>query len=147
MTKLNNKNPWYIAGIHFECTQCTSCCSGPAEGYIWITKPEIEMLADFLKISIDQLRVSYLKRVGIRTSITEDQITKDCIFLREIDSKKGCTIYPVRPNQCRTWPFWPENLATPNTFNDLTNRCPGINRGKFFSFEEIEKIRKQKKWW
>jgi hypothetical protein len=26
-------------------------------------------------------------------------------------------------------------------------RCPGINRGKFYSFEEIEAIKKQKSWW
>jgi len=26
-------------------------------------------------------------------------------------------------------------------------RCPGINRGKFYSFKEIEQIKKQKSWW
>ena len=37
----------------------------------------------------------------------------DCVFLKE-DPERGrktCSIYPVRPLQCRTWPFWPENLA------------------------------------
>eukprot|EP00961_Rhodomonas_salina_P046921 629705-Rhodomonas_salina.2 len=27
--------------------------------------------------------------------------------------KAICSLYEARPKQCRTWPFWPENLASP----------------------------------
>jgi len=143
----NNKTPWYIAGLHFECTQCGSCCSGPGEGYIWATKPEIKFIADFLKISVEQLRQKYLKRIGLRTTIIEQPSSKDCIFLRKIDGQKKCVIYPVRPGQCRIWPFWSENLKNPNTWNKAAQKCPGVNHGRLYSFEEIEKLRKEKKWW
>ncbi len=56
-------------------------------------------------------------------------------------------IYSVRPNQCRTWPFWPSNLKNPGDWNKAAQKCPGINRGKLYSFEEIERIKKAKKWW
>lgn len=139
--------PWYIGGLHFECLRCGACCSGPSEGYIWLTGPEIELIANFLRIEPEQLRQKYLKRRGLRTTIIEDPATKDCIFLEGIDGQKRCMIYPVRPNQCRAWPFWPENLADPNAWNKAAQKCPGINRGKLYSFEQIEKIKKRNNWW
>ena len=56
-------------------------------------------------------------------------------------------IYPVRPGQCRTWPFWSENLASPNAWNKTAQKCPGINRGKLYSYEQIQKIKRNKNWW
>ena len=142
-----NKTPWYAAGLHFECIQCGRCCSGPAEGYIWVTRPEIKLIADFLKISTRQLRKTYLKRVGLRTTIIEHSSTKDCIFLQEIAGKKGCVIYSVRPSQCRIWPFWSENLKSRNSWNKAAQKCPGINRGRLYTADQIKKIKKAKKWW
>ena len=139
--------PWYAGGLHFECMQCGNCCSGPSEGYIWVTKPEIKLISDFLKISPKHLRQNYLKRVGLRTTIVEGSVTKDCIFLERIDDQNRCTIYPVRPSQCRIWPFWPDNLKSLNTWNKAAQRCSGINHGRHYSFEKIEKIKKDKKWW
>jgi len=141
------KTPWYGCGLHFECVQCSRCCSGPGEGFIWVTKSEIEFIAEYLKLSPELLRQKYLKRFGLRTTIIEHPVTKDCIFLSEIEGQKKCTVYPVRPNQCRTWPFWPENLATADAWNKAAQKCTGINRGRLYSPQEIEKIRKQKKWW
>jgi Fe-S-cluster containining protein len=142
-----NITSWYAAGLHFECAECGECCSGPSEGYIWVSKPEIQIIADFLKITPGQLRQEYLKRVGLRTTIIEQAGTKDCIFLQESGGQKRCVIYAVRPSQCRSWPFWPSNLASPNAWNQAAQKCSGINRGKYYSFEEIEKIKREKKWW
>jgi hypothetical protein len=138
---------WYAAGLHFECTACGACCSGPGEGYIWVTRPEIELIAKHLDMPEGQLRREFLRRVGLRVSIVEDRRTKDCIFLRQAEGKTLCRIYPVRPNQCRTWPFWTENLASANTWNEAAKRCPGINRGRLYTFNEIETIRKSRRWW
>ena len=144
---IKNKTPWYIAGLHFECVQCGRCCSGPGEGYIWVTKPEIQIIADFLKISVGQLRRKFLKRVGLRTTIIEHPGTRDCILLQDITGQKRCMIYPVRPSQCRAWPFWPENLADPNAWNKAAQKCLGINQGRLYTHDEIEKIKRNKKWW
>lgn len=154
---VKRKFPWYAGGLHFECQQCGACCAGPESGYIWITKAEIKLAADCLKISPDELTRKYLKRTGFRTTITELPGTKNCIFLQESSThtvdplnaggRRLCAIYPVRPNQCRTWPFWADNLTSPADWNRAAQKCPGVNRGRLYSLEEIEKIKHQKCWW
>ena len=46
MTPVANKKKilWYVGGLHFECMECGQCCSGPGDGYIWVTRPEIEAI-------------------------------------------------------------------------------------------------------
>ncbi|MGD0785782.1 MAG: YkgJ family cysteine cluster protein [Sedimentisphaerales bacterium] len=135
------KNIWYIGGLHFECAACGNCCSGPDEGVIWISKPEIKLLAEHLGLSDSELRKKYLRRIGFHISILENPQTKDCVFLRHINGSKKCTIYNFRPMQCRTWPFWTVNIDSPDDWNRAAMKCPGINKGKFYSFDEIEKIK------
>ena len=60
----------------------------------------------------------------------------ECIFLKE----NKCSVYKARPIQCRTWPFWSENMNTKAWNNDVVNFCPGIGKGKVISKEKIEKI-------
>ena len=144
---VRNKTVWYVEGLHFECQGCGGCCSGPAEGYIWVTRTEIEIIADFLKLTAGQVRRAYLRRVGLRTTIIEHPTTKDCMFLQETAGGRRCSIYAVRPNQCRNWPFWRENLASPEAWNKAARKCPGINRGRLYNAAEIEQIKRSKKWW
>lgn len=138
---------WYAAGLHFQCAACGRCCAGPGEGYIWVTRPEIELIAEHLHLTPEELRQRFLRPVGPRTTIVEQCISKDCIFLRTIGSTRQCTIYPVRPAQCRSWPFWAENLTNPDAWNRAAMRCPGINRGRLYTCEDIQRIRENKQWW
>lgn len=147
MSKNTFEYPWYVAGLHFQCIECGMCCSGPEEGHIWATDEEIEMIAKKLEMTTEDFRKQYARRIGKRTTLIEDKSTKDCIFLCERDGAKGCSVYEVRPNQCRTWPFWDMNLESPDTWNWAAMKCPGMNQGKFFTYDEIEKLRTQKKWW
>jgi Fe-S-cluster containining protein len=142
-----SKNKWYSCGLHFECSGCGGCCAGPDEGYIWLVKKEVEMLADYLGMSVEDVRKKYLVKVGMRWSIKEEPKSKDCIFLATNENGRGCAIYDVRPNQCRTWPFWDWNLEGDLDWNMAGTKCAGMNKGSYYCFEEIEKIRKQKKWW
>ena len=141
------KEKWYIAGLSFECSGCGNCCSGPDEGFIWVTKEEVEFISAFLKIPREEFISRYTKKVGFRRSIIEEPASKDCIFLQDVGGDKRCVIYPVRPNQCRTWPFWTSNLHSPDCWNQTAVECAGINRGRRYSCQEIEKLRLQKKWW
>ena len=68
---------------------------------------------------------------------------KECIFLED----NRCIIYPVRPLQCRTFPFWPENLKSHFRWSQLKQFCRGIDQGKHHSIEKIEEKRiKQKRY-
>jgi len=106
------------------CATCEgNCCIGES-GYIWITKQEIEKLADHLKISIEELGYKYLLKVGYKYSIKEKEIAKNnfaCIFF-DLE-KKCCSVYEARPSQCRTFPFW-EYFK--NNIKELKEECPAI---------------------
>ena len=56
----------------------------------------------------------------------------DCVFLdREtLPGKAICRVYRSRPQQCRTWPFWNENLESPRRWAEAGRICPGIDRGQ-----------------
>ncbi len=136
---------WYGKGLRFECIGCGACCAGPDEGYIWLTGSELKRAAEYLKISPKTFREKFVRRVGVRMSLLEHPKTKDCIFLADLGAgRRGCVIYPVRPLQCRTWPFWAENLSTPLAWKKAGVKCPGINQGPLWSLEQIERQRTEK---
>ena len=139
MAFFDKREPWYIAGLAFECSGCGRCCAGPEEGYVWLNGKEVTAIAKFLGISEDEMLQKHVRRVGKRMSLREVKPSNDCIFLTE-DNGNGrtCSIYPVRPTQCRTWPYWPGNLRRPEYWADAAMRCPGINRGDLHAFDEIE---------
>ena len=140
--KKTSKKPWYHSGLAFHCRQCGNCCAGPDEGYVWINKEEIIKLADFLKITPDQLKKKCLRRIDLRYSLIEKKSSKNCIFLsRNPDQTINCDIYPVRPLQCRTWPFWSENLRSASTWKHLAQKCPGIDHGLWYDLPKISALR------
>lgn len=134
LTKSDTK-PWYQKGLPFSCTECGKCCTG-APGYVWLNAKEMETIANFLKISIQEFTDQYLRKIGNRFSLREDPYSFDCVFLKG----KGCTIYPVRPTQCRTFPWWPENLESEEDWQEASSYCEGISDdAPLVSCTEIEK--------
>jgi len=151
---------WYKDGLHFTCTQCGNCCTGPP-GYVWISREEIVRLAEFLKITPQETVEKYCRKVDGRFSLKERRTPEglyDCIFLKEqpaapgegqaiASRRKACSVYSVRPLQCRTWPFWPENLSSPSGWKHAGKRCHGIDHGnRHFTQQQIESIRDAAEW-
>lgn len=142
MTAENSAYPWYVTGLAFECASCGRCCAGPAEGYVWATDEEIAAIADYMGVSEAELRRKYVRKIAERFSLKERKPSKDCVFLQPTGvNGRGCAIYPVRPSQCRTWPFWAQNLTSPDTWARAGMRCRGINRGRVHVRDEIERTR------
>jgi Fe-S-cluster containining protein len=150
--------PWYADGLKFTCTQCGNCCTG-GPGYVWISDEEVGRLARHLKLGEDEVREQYCRNVAGRTSLKEHKTPQglyDCVFLQEIKTKgrgglpavkRVCGIYPVRPLQCRTWPFWGGNLASQENWDAAARRCHGMNRGhRTFTREQMETLRDSKDW-
>ena len=106
------------------CEACGGhCCTG-ASGYIWTKYEEIEKIASFLELSIEDFGSTYLRKAGHRYSLIEKEIAPEnfaCIFFDE--AQKRCSIYPVRPRQCRTFPFWEEFKEDED---EVRKECPGI---------------------
>jgi uncharacterized protein len=128
--------PWYKNGLRFKCTECGQCCTG-SPGYVWITSSEVEAMAEFLRISVEEFIQKYTRRIGNRISLKEHSRTYDCVFLKG----KKCQVYGVRPTQCRTFPWWAENLKTPDHWKQTAARCEGIDHpnAPLVSLGEIQK--------
>jgi len=124
--------PWYADGLRFTCTQCGDCCTGEP-GFVWVDAAELQAIADFLGEPLDQVVGLYTK-MGSRGRTLREKANSDCVFY---DRDKGCTIYAIRPRQCRTWPFWESNLRTPDAWQKNCEICPGSGQGDLIPAEEI----------
>ncbi len=125
--------PWFSQGLRFRCTQCGNCCTGEP-GYVWVNQQEVEQIAQHLGVSPEEVRRRYTRRVGRRRSLVEFP-NGDCVFLDP--QSRRCKIYPVRPRQCRSWPFWISNLRTPEDWQRTCQQCPGCGQGELVPLEEI----------
>lgn len=125
--------PWYADGLRFACTQCGNCCTGKP-GFVWVNDEEIADLAEFRGQPVDEVRGLYTRdEDGTRRGLKE-KANGDCVFY---DRTAGCTVYPVRPRQCQTWPFWECNTASPAAWARAAAECPGCNQGELIPAEEI----------
>lgn len=121
----NEHKPWYAAGLRFKCTECGQCCTG-APGYVWVSDEEIIAMAEHLKLPLEEFVPRYLRLVNGRYALLERPVsptTYDCIFLKN----KKCSVYTVRPRQCRTFPWWQHNLDSPEDWRAAASYCEGIS--------------------
>lgn len=125
---------WYGDGLRFACTRCGNCCRG--EGYVWVDADAISGIADHLAMPTETFTREFVRRVGDRFSLV-DKPNLDCVFW---DSQEGCQIYPVRPTQCGTFPFWKDHLQTRGAWEAASSECPGMNRGPLHDATEIRRI-------
>ena len=116
--------------LRFECTGCGGCCTGRGnarvEYYVAIASAEQRRIRKYLGISLAWFKRRYL----MRFEDGEESLRWEgdrCVFL---DGEKRCRIYPVRPVQCRTYPFWPELVESRFAWRAEARRCEGINRGE-----------------
>lgn len=127
-------SPWYSSGLRFTCTQCGKCCTGEP-GFVWVNDDELAAIAKFLREPLDEVRARFTRTARGRRTLRE-KANGDCVFY---DAQKGCTIYPVRPPQCRTWPFWESNLETQGDWERTERDCPGSGEGELIPLEEISR--------
>ena len=131
---MSDADPWYRDGLSFRCTRCGDCCRG--EGYVWVEGEEIDAIARYLDLDRGDFGRRYLRRVGAQPSLV-DAPSGDCVFWEE---GRGCTIYPVRPSQCRTFPFWGRHIETPQAWEAVTRSCPGAGEGLRYDLVRIRRL-------
>lgn len=130
---------WYEKGLSFTCTGCGRCCTG-SPGAVWVSEKEIKAIAAFLSLSVEDFERKYVRLLGNRKALIEKKPKNgdyDCIFLEG----KACQIYSLRPKQCKTFPWWKENLATPEAWAEIAEYCEGVNHptAPVVSLEEIQR--------
>ena len=130
MDSLPNRSYFFDQGLRFECQRCGACCTGES-GFIFVDKREVVRIAKYLSQEVSCFIDNYLYAFRSGYSIGEHKDGR-CLFYKE-----GCAIYPVRPTQCRTFPFWFENLRSFKRWRRAAKDCPGIGKGPLFSKEQI----------
>ena len=99
---------------NFTCQSCGNCCR--VSGYVHLDDKEVHCIARYLQMPkrefVDRFTCLTRNRQGLSLTEKNDGL---CVFLEE----NTCSIYPVRPHQCRTFPFkW--------QFSDAKEVCPGV---------------------
>jgi uncharacterized protein len=127
-------------GLRFRCTMCGNCCTGP-EGYVNLSDSEAAALADRLRLPLDAFLRDFTRQTVFGRSLIEKTSSHglDCVFLDRdsIPGKAVCGVYEDRPEQCRTWPFWPSVIASRRNWELAKRTCPGIDDGPLIPPDKI----------
>lgn len=117
------------AGLRFECQKgCTKCCE--QKGFVYLSADDLPRIAQFLGLSEREFERRYVYRTRHLLRLRMPRHTQ-CHFLRP----DGCSIHPVKPVQCRIFPFWPELVEKKQEWRKTAGWCPGIGQGNLIQIE------------
>jgi Fe-S-cluster containining protein len=125
---------WYAEGLRFGCTRCGHCCVGA--GSVRVTDDEIADLARSRGLAEAEFRAMYTRTLRGGEVSLRDKRNKDCVFY---ERRRGCTVYAHRPRQCRTWPFWRAVVHSRERWEEESQACPGMDRGRLRSAGAIDR--------
>lgn len=133
-------------GVRFQCVACGHCCSGESEGLVFIYKREIQAICAYLKIPeatflrtyCDVVEAAYNDEYVPTIVIKMNPNTQNCIFQQ---ANGSCKLYPVRPFQCASFPFWVLNVRDAAAWEKVKEKCPGFSvtkGGHVYTLDEIK---------
>ena len=127
---------WYSNGLRFECQRCGRCCTnrGPY-AFVFLSEADVSALADHLGLGREVFLERHCTLHGGRLTLRHD--LPRCEFQAD---DGACTVYEARPQQCKSWPFWRENLQRETWEREVAPLCPGVGQGRLHTAEEIEEI-------
>lgn len=136
MASLQDRPYFFDRGLRFACIRCGRCCTGEP-GTVYVAADEIGPIAAHLNSPPADLIADMLYPFRDSFSFRETA-TGDCVLF-----DGGCRIYPVRPRQCRSYPFWLSNLRSLYKWKQAAAQCPGIGQGPLYTREKILAIVRQ----
>lgn len=92
---------------------------------MYLTEKDLRQAADFVGMSAVAFETKYVIRFGHLLRFRKPLDTQ-CHFL----TAGGCSIHPVKPTQCRLFPFWPELVESRAAWRETGRSCPGIGKGE-----------------
>lgn len=125
-------------GLRFDCIQCSACCSG-SPGLVRLSREDLARLAKGFSMDPETFVSRYCRWLELGSGpelCLKECENYDCVFLQ----KGACSVYQLRPTQCRTYPFWDEIVESKVTWNREAACCPGIGKGTRHSPEEISDL-------
>ncbi len=126
--------PFWYDGVRFGCQGSGKCCTNHGEhAFVFLTLGDRRRLAAHFGMRTSSFTRRYGRRLGDDFCFVDDG--DQCHFL---DGRR-CSVYEARPAQCRTWPFWPENMTPRAWQREVVSFCPGVGKGRLHSRAEIER--------
>ena len=136
---MKKEDCWYKDGLNFKCQGCGKCCYG-FPGFVWLSVADIKNISTHLNLTAKNFLDKYARTIyGFYSLKESDAPSYECVFF----NNKKCTIYEVRPFQCRSYPFWPRMVESPESWEkNIKAFCPGSNATETLhhSKEEIDKL-------
>ena len=118
-----------MRGLRFECQPgCTNCCT--QKGFVYLTESDLTRIAKYLGMPAADFERRYVYRTTRQLRLRVPRQVQ-CHFLRD----GGCSIHPVKPAQCRIFPFWPELVDDKREWRKTAAWCPGIGKGELVQIE------------
>jgi len=131
--------PFYSEGLRFGCARCSLCCRRDP-GFVFLSEEDAEALAKRLGLEYSSFLSTYCRWIpsggGVEVLSLKEKLNYDCILW----GADGCSAYEDRPLQCRTFPFWDSVVADEASWRATAEECPGMNVGKLFGRDEIERL-------
>lgn len=125
--------------LRFACQPgCTRCCD--TQGFVYITEADLLNLASFIGLSAEAFEKQYVMRYQRILRLRKPPASQ-CYFL----GPSGCNVHPVKPVQCRTYPFWPELVEDRKAWKEEGARCPGIGKGELIQIGEACEVAEEMK--
>lgn len=121
--------------LRFECTRCGACCR--KAGFVYLGDDEPARLAAHLGLSERAFAARYLRRLrsgGWAIEVPEG--SGGCPLL----DGDLCSVDPVKPGQCRAYPFWPELVDDPLAWRREKRHCEGLGKGPVWPAAEIRRL-------
>ncbi|HSB12958.1 MAG TPA: YkgJ family cysteine cluster protein [Bryobacteraceae bacterium] len=123
-----------MQGLRFVCqAECTKCCE--VSGYVYLTEQDLKRAAAHLGMSAPSFEKKYIYRTKHLLRLRKPRGSQ-CHFLE----KGGCSIHPVKPLQCRVFPFWPEKIGSPTAWRETGRMCPGIGEGPLIPIDGVMRV-------
>ena len=105
----------------FECLKCGECCAIPGE--VYLTLAEGEKIAKLLNMDVEEFVKKHMKKRW-RQYVLNMPYRGGCVFWKD----RKCMVYEARPEQCRTFPYWPELKASPENWKEIEKYCAGAKK-------------------
>ncbi len=129
--------PFFAGGLRFQCQGSSHCCRAQkVETFVFLEITDRRRLAAFLGLSTAAFTRAYCGKTDDAFHLRHPM--RDCEFLQD----GRCRIYDARPVQCRTWPFWPENMDERVWREEIAPFCAGVGKGRRYSRAEIDALLK-----
>ena len=122
----------------FKCKRCGNCCRGG--GNVYFSATDLRNIFKYLKLS-------KAESMSLAGKLVQHKLNgyfvhssgRACHFL---GVNNRCAVYPVRPLQCRTFPFWPSYFQSKDDVSDLKQECRGSLTGRGEEFTLLSTLRR-----